>query len=101
MICEGCHLFRTARARTDASSGAINPSPGTRPIEMRKGRRKPLAPLGLFLLGTVVSAAPPDHAAGPNALPVRLTVEINWNVPVPTPVLAGEPIPLELSMTEG
>lgn len=69
---------------------------------MRKGRRKVLAILGMFLLGTLGAAAPPDPAAGGlSETPVRLTVEMSWTFPADAPPLPGEGTTLGLTMSEG
>lgn len=70
---------------------------------MRKGRRKVLATLGMFLLGTLSAvAAPPDPAAGiVGDTPVRLTVEIAWTFPPDTPPLPDEGLPISLEMSDG
>ena len=45
---------------------------------MRNGRREVLAGLGLFLLGTLGLAAPPDPQLKRGGGTVRLTVEVTW-----------------------
>jgi hypothetical protein len=66
---------------------------------MRKGRRKLLVPLGLFLLGTAITAVSAEPSA-PDA-GVRMTVEIAWALPPNTQIQEGESFPLELELTEG
>src|SRR5947207_3678256 len=77
---------------------------------MRKGRRKVLAGLGLFLIGTAVAAAqpppgppppppPPPERAGLS--PVRLTLEVAWRVPPSPASPAGELAGLDLELSEG
>src|SRR4051794_12323316 len=73
---------------------------------MRKGRRKLLAALGLFLFGTVVAAAPPmppssPPSPGPAATPVRLTIEVAWKVPPLPSTPAGDDAGLDLELSEG
>src|SRR5882724_13713296 len=71
---------------------------------MRKGRRKLLAALGLFLFGTAVAAAPPTPPQMPQAVappPVRLTVELAWRVPPSAAAPKGDDAGLDLELSEG
>ncbi len=67
---------------------------------MRKGRRKLLAGLALFLMGTVASAAPPGPPPPGSGTPVRLTVELAWRVP-PLTATAPADTGLDLELSEG
>jgi hypothetical protein len=68
---------------------------------MRKGRRKLLASLGVFLLGTVVWGAPPDPPVVGDGSLVRLTVEVGWGVPPGSVVPESEGCPLDLEVSGG
>lgn len=69
---------------------------------MRKGRRKVLVGLGLFLIGTTVAAAPPNSPAPPEKAAVRMTVEISWKAPASTTTPSSvEGGGLDLELSEG
>ena len=66
---------------------------------MRKGWRKVLALLGLFLLGTTVQAAPPEPVPGGGGA-VRIALEVTWTVRSGGADAAPLPV-LELELNEG
>jgi hypothetical protein len=77
---------------------------------MRKGWRVEKSAWGLALLVAFVGASPPGPRQAPAASPIRMTVEVDWEVP-PLPVLPPlarsplptptSPPPVEVALTDG